>query len=50
MDRKPFEKAFYAGLGVPEDADIGLKLIRAAAQEGCEEAATYFLKEASQSK
>ena len=29
---------------MPEDSDIGLKIIRAAAQEGCVEAATYLFE------
>ena len=37
-------KGFLCRQGVPEDADIGLKLIRAAAQEGCEEAARHFFE------
>ena len=38
-------RCHYAGLGVPEDADLGLKLIREAAEEGCEEAETYLFEE-----
>ena len=38
-------RCHYAGLGVPEDADLGLKLIREAAQEGCEDAENYLFEE-----